>query len=251
MDCLRPIIARLCGQLPGKSGLAGYVVCCVLPCRALQGWLKPEADDRTEKNAPVARHVGERRVLIFGLDGSGKTSFLWMCEHPLAEELAPDETRAPTSGVLRLTRKDVKCDDAGPGVNEERAAKMVDLDMCEIGGDARIRPFWSRYISRDIKVLAFFVDASAPQRLQDAALQFTNIAKAALEMAPRIRLLLIASRIDVHGAISAAEVHARVRAQVAATSPGLRYDCAVLGMRGTDGRASQEALLRKLAKTAL
>jgi len=140
MECIKRIVARICGQLPGKAGLAGYAVCCILPCKALQG-LKRLDDASTSSQEMV--HVGTRRVLLFGLDGSGKSSFMWMCEHPLVEELPAGEVPQPTSGVLRLTRKDISVPDG----------YKVDLDLCEIGGDERLRPFWPRYIARDVRTI--------------------------------------------------------------------------------------------------
>lgn len=187
------------------------------------------------------QHVGARRVLLFGLDGAGKSSFLWMCEHPLEHELPADQALQPTSGVVRLTRKDVRA----------QSNLEVDLDFGEVGGDARLRPYWSRYVARDVKVLVFMIDASAPERLQEAATQFAAVAAAGLKVAPRMKLLLVASRTDAPGAITAAEVHARLDGLINFTEEIGRIGCVQLALRGPSARGSLGDLLALLANMAL
>jgi len=242
MEFLQRVVARLCGRLPGKAGLYGYGICCILPCRALHGCRKRDDPEsaRGDARKPALRNMGERRVLICGLDNSGKSSFLWMCEHPSADELPTDEITS-TSGVLRLTRKDV----------HSRDDISVDLDFCEIGGDERLRPFWSRYVSSDIRVLAFFIDASKHERLQEAAAQFASIAAAARQVAPRIKMVLVASRTDLPGALAADEVHAQVLPHLVAVPGQACAACVQLPLSRPGARSSAEAVLAKLAAMAL
>jgi signal recognition particle receptor subunit beta len=174
---------------------------------------------------------------MFGLDGSGKSSFLWLAEHPFIDTL-PAEALQPTTGVLRLERKDVRA----------RDGYAVDLDLCEIGGDERIRPFWSRYIETDVKVLVFLVDASAPERLGDAATQFGSIFTAARSAVPRIKALLVATRTDKPDSLSAAEVEMRVRNQAPELGP---FSCVELALSQPKARASVVDLLETLANLSL
>eukprot|EP00913_Durusdinium_trenchii_P000319 g292.t1 len=73
---LRRWTAWLCSRLPRAYGLAGFVLCCVLPCRCLEPSPKQSQQD-----------LGSRKVLLLGFDGAGKSAFLWLAEHPTATQL--------------------------------------------------------------------------------------------------------------------------------------------------------------------
>lgn len=182
---------------------------------------------------------GSRKALVLGLDGSGKSCFLWLASHPKEGKL-PVEKFKPTTGVQRLTRKDVQLESG-----------RMDLDLSEVGGGLSIRSFWGRYMAQDVKVIAFFVDASAPERFSEAVLQFAVACGAAAASAPRARLVLVASRVDVPGAATTAEVHAAIRSGAA----GVPLDfpsitTTELSLHGPGARASVDDLTELLAQLA-
>lgn len=194
--------------------------------------------------------LGMRQVLILGLDGSGKSSFLWMCEHPGEPSLPVGCAGRPgappsesTVGVLRLMQKGVPHPDGG---------FVVDLDLTEVGGDGRVRPYWSRYLSRETAALVFLLDASQPSRLDEAAAELSAVlASARAGAAPSMRVLLVASKVDDPGARPSAEVFARVAAVAKVDLAGIATaELALLGAKDGAGRKSVEALLSSIARSA-
>eukprot|EP00928_Gymnodinium_smaydae_P063841 TRINITY_DN47320_c0_g1_i1.p1 TRINITY_DN47320_c0_g1~~TRINITY_DN47320_c0_g1_i1.p1 ORF type:complete len:272 (+),score=64.16 TRINITY_DN47320_c0_g1_i1:43-858(+) len=269
MNALKRIIAKLCGKLPGTSGLVAYVLCCVLPCRYLCGscgaGARSSRDDEEEEAEAFLPSQGERQVLLLGLEGSGKSSFLWMCEHPRIPALpsssasppdAPGPPLAPppsasTAGVLRLTRK---------AVSAFNRTCSVDLDLAEVGGGKHVRPYWSHYITRQVDAIAFFVDASAPDRFDEAAAELARVVEsAAAKLGRTPRLLLVASKADAQGAGRPDEVCLEVRSRAAASCEGVAAavvrtsSLALVSGDGTSGsgRESTERLLSQIANVAL
>ncbi|CAE8716761.1 unnamed protein product [Polarella glacialis] len=249
MDGLRRLVGFLCGKLPGTLGLAGYVACCVLPCKLLFGRCGNAAGKQEDAEEEALIERGVRQVLLLGLDGSGKSSFLWMCEHP--SELClpsgrPSGCAAPPSattvGVLRLTRK---------AVQHPLGGERVDLDLCEVGGGAQVRPFWSHYLTRQISVVAYFVDCSAPDRLDEAAGQ---LAKFYASQRSFPQLLLVASKADSPGAWAPPKVREAVLSKLQAEIPAISelVQFGSLGLRdGVGGRSSADALLGQLVDLSL
>lgn len=251
MDSLQRLTAWLCGKLPGKTGLACYVICCVLPRRGCIRLFKARRyQTRSYSNAATPdadEHMpilGFKRVLLLGFEGAGKTAFLWMCEHPLATELPQvSDVHQPTGGVFRLTRK---------GVLVPGHRYIVDLDLSEVGGGKLLRPYWSQYITRDVDVLAFLVDASTPDQLEEVATQFGATCAVARAAAPFARVVLIATRVGAPNAMAASEVHARVRRWMPESVDGNRVVFSELeDLRGPSAQASADALLHKLARLAV
>lgn len=262
MDWLRRPVAKCCGKLPGVFGIAGYMVCCVLPCRGcfalMGGARKPKGSRHGSKEASLPL-LGTRRILLLGLDGAGKSSFLWMCENREAASLpAPDAPilsgsaplHPPTSGVLRLMRK---------GVRHASGRGLFDLDLCEVGGGKSIRRFWAYYIERDVAVIALFMDTTAPNRVEELAEQVRALqaslsaeAKSGRKKTPR--LVLVASRVGAQGARPAPDLVRALRASCAGTGSSLdpsRAACAQLAdLRGPTARESCEALQQALACAA-
>merc|ERR1740121_2483564 len=99
MNIVRRLCGKLCGKLPGRSGLIGFFVCCVLPCKSL---VRKKAAADQEKDKVELPSAGTRQVLLLGLEGAGKSCFLWLSEHPTMDKLQ-DASLTPSAGVVRLT----------------------------------------------------------------------------------------------------------------------------------------------------
>lgn len=209
---------------------------------------KTKSRDGAEGEEMLLPNRGLRQVLLLGLDGSGKSSFLWMCEHPGEVSLPPGggggssaPPSASTTGVLRLTRKDVH-------VAAQQCA--VNLDLAEVGGGERIRPFWPHYLKREIKTVAFFVDCSASARLGEAAVSLANLWTTIQSAAPFAAIVLVASKVDVASSRAPEEVCSEVLKLAKARNSAFpdNIQTAQLALRGnTGGRSSADALLQKLA----
>mmetsp|Transcript_66216 Transcript_66216/g.184372 ORF Transcript_66216/g.184372 Transcript_66216/m.184372 type:complete len:247 (-) Transcript_66216:46-786(-) len=244
MERLQRAIARVCGKLPGRSGLVGYVVCCVLPCKSC--WQKRRASSArgAADEAALLPSVGTRQVLILGLEGAGKSSFLWLCEHPSEAQLPDGAPLSPTAGVHRLMRKEVP--------NHVRKCK-VDLELCEVGGSRRVRPFWQHYMTRSIRALAFFVSAATADEAGEAAAAFVEACAAARSRMPSARFVLVVVRLGTAGALAPAEVREAVMSRAVGTVDVDRVVCADLILAkgcGAAARQSADELLAVLAAAA-
>ncbi|CAJ1347932.1 unnamed protein product, partial [Effrenium voratum] len=122
--------------------MAWPVSCCAACCPA-GAW-----SGRAQGRHPL-------EVLLLGLDNSGKSAFLWLAEHPTADTL-PAQRLTATSGTQRLTRKEVPL-----------AEGVVDLEFCEVGGAAALRPFWHHYLKKELRCIAFFVNLD-DERLEES-----------------------------------------------------------------------------------
>mmetsp|Transcript_55275 Transcript_55275/g.124525 ORF Transcript_55275/g.124525 Transcript_55275/m.124525 type:complete len:249 (+) Transcript_55275:90-836(+) len=247
METLRRAFARMCGMLPGTIGLAGYFLCCVLPCKRCRrsGGVRSgggASGKGSDEEAALLPSKGMQQVVLVGLDGAGKSSFLWMCEHPGDSQLPAPGALKPTVGVLRLMRK---------GVPSAERGCLVDLDLSEVGGAEKIRPFWPHYITREVRALAFLVSATAPERLDEAAAQFVTVCDAFQSRTPFARFVLVASHSDAPGASSAEEIHTAIRSRVGNAVDFDCVTCTELALHGAHARASCDALLRILARLAV
>lgn len=257
MDCLRTCVARICGRLPGTVGLAGYYVCCLLPCKVCKRRPAGRASEDGLLKEGTLPSIGTRRVVVLGLDGAGKSSFLWMCDNPLAKGLSdrdPSAAPAPSAGVVRLTRKDVALRERGVS---------ADVDISEIGGGPQVRRFWQHYLTKDVDAVAFFVDASAPARLEEAAAQLASLSGAICSRSSRASSAVVAvvvTNVGAAGSLAPAEVHRRFAACVRGSSGGAgaavaavadRLQCLELLELGQPGaRGSSDALFAALADLA-
>eukprot|EP00933_Yihiella_yeosuensis_P030729 TRINITY_DN24319_c2_g1_i1.p1 TRINITY_DN24319_c2_g1~~TRINITY_DN24319_c2_g1_i1.p1 ORF type:complete len:251 (-),score=39.86 TRINITY_DN24319_c2_g1_i1:606-1358(-) len=249
MDRLRRWLATLCGKLPGTYGLAGYVACCVLPCQLLLKRCGRNEREDAEEDALI--NNGTRQVLLLGLDGSGKSSFLWMCEHPFKESLAAsggdgcaEPPTSSTMGVNRLTRK---------AIAHPAGGFTLDMDLCEVGGGAQIRPYWAHYITRKTAVIAFFVDASAPHTFSEAGQLLANTCEAARKVALSAKIVLVASKVDAAQARSESEVFQAVFSEAEKSLPSVQSAVRTFHVglvKADSARRSADALLGELVSQA-
>ena len=93
----------------------------------------------------------EIRVLVLGLDNAGKTT--------IVKRLLGQDVRevSPTLGfsIESLTRDDYT------------------VNIWDVGGQRSLRPFWHNYFEKTDS-LVWVVDATAPDRLQDCAIELQN-----------------------------------------------------------------------------
>ena len=95
---------------------------------------------------------GEAKIVILGLDNSGKTAIF-------DKLTGKDRESIPTKGFN--TEK----------IEYENGFK---IDLWEIGGSKEVRPYWKNYF-KDIDGIIYVVDSIDSRRFNEAALTFKTI----------------------------------------------------------------------------
>ncbi|CAD7090375.1 unnamed protein product [Hermetia illucens] len=123
----------------------------------------------------------EARILLLGLDNAGKTTLL--------KQLASEEVTqvTPTAG---FNIKSV-------------AAEGVKLNVWDIGGQSKIRPYWKNYFD-NTDVLIYVIDCTDHTRLSETGNELMEILED--ERLKGVPLLVFANKQDVASAMSASQV---------------------------------------------
>jgi len=123
----------------------------------------------------------ELRMLMLGLDNSGKTTAL--------KQLAGEDPShiTPTQGF------NIK------SVQQEG----FKLNVWDIGGQKHIRPYWKNYY-QNTDALVYMIDSADKRRTDEAAEELTSLLEE--EGLAGIPVLIFANKQDLLGAMSAAEV---------------------------------------------
>ena len=123
----------------------------------------------------------ERRILMLGLDGAGKTTILYRLK--LAEVI----TTVPTIGF-----------------NVERVQyKNINFTVWDVGGQNKIRPLWKHYF-KDSNGLIYVIDSSDKERINEAKEELNLILKD--EQLNKASVLVMANKQDLEGALSISEI---------------------------------------------
>merc|ERR1712098_349894 len=140
--------------------------------------------------------VGKRdcRILMVGLDASGKTTILYKLK------LGEVVTTIPTIGfnVEKITEDCHHC------------PKGVELTMWDVGGQDKIRPLWRHYYNKT-QLIIFVVDSNDRERIDDSG-DYVNSAKDELhrmlaeDELENASLLVYANKQDLQNAMSTNEI---------------------------------------------
>ena len=121
----------------------------------------------------------EKKIVLVGLNGSGKTSLLYQIT--MGEMIATIPTLSPNV--------------------EKVGEEMVVWDM---GGHKNIRGLWEEHYAGAV-LIVFVVDATNPSRLQEAASVFSQITSHP-SLPPDTPLLILANKQDKENALSCEEI---------------------------------------------
>lgn len=129
----------------------------------------------------LKRDDKEARILVLGLDNSGKTTIL----KALSEE--DISTIMPTQGfnIKSLTQDGFK------------------LNVWDIGGQKAIRPYWKNYYE-NTDGMVFVVDSSDEERLNECVEELNALM--AEEALAKVPLLVYANKQDLQFAVEAEEI---------------------------------------------
>lgn len=120
------------------------------------------------------KRENEPRILILGLDNSGKTTILNVLGE--AEEHSTSAPEGPTQG---FNVKDL-----------HRNGKTAKL--CDLGGQRALREYWQDYYTTTDCIM-YVVDSSDARRLEESGEAF----KAVLEAVPGVPVLVFANKQDL------------------------------------------------------
>ncbi|XP_019493032.1 PREDICTED: ADP-ribosylation factor-like protein 10 isoform X2 [Hipposideros armiger] len=130
-------------------------------------WDEWEPEDEEEEE-PALEELEQREVLVLGLDGSGKSTFLRVLSGK-----PPLEGHIPTWGFnsVRLPTKD------------------FEVDVLEIGGSQNLRFYWKEFVN-EVDVLVFMVDSADRLRLPWARQELHKL----LEKDPDLPVVVVANK---------------------------------------------------------
>ncbi|ORX77533.1 ADP-ribosylation factor 6-like protein [Anaeromyces robustus] len=132
----------------------------------------------------------EMRLLMLGLDCSGKTTILYKLKGSKSEEKPP--STVPTVGFNV----------------EEVTFRKVKFSVWDVGGQDKIRPLWRHYYA-GTQGLIFIVDSSDRNRIEEAGQELFKIIQDQ-EMS-KVNVLVLANKQDIEGALSAEEIKTKMK----------------------------------------
>ncbi|XP_021365485.1 ADP-ribosylation factor-like protein 3 [Mizuhopecten yessoensis] len=125
----------------------------------------------------------ELRILLLGLDNSGKTTLL----KQLANEGQELKNVAPTQGF---------------NIKSVQAAGFQ-LNVWDIGGQRRIRPYWRNYFD-NTDVLIYVIDSSDRKRLDESGTELEELLEE--EKLRGVPVLIFANKQDLSNSCNADEI---------------------------------------------
>lgn len=150
-----------------------------------------------EKTIPVracvnAKDTSNKRILVLGLDGAGKTSVLHRILTKPEEE--PDFKTTPTIGF-----------------NVEQillgATKKINYTLWDVGGQDKIRNLWRHYFS-GVSGLIFVIDSSDTERISEAGEELLKVVNNP-EM-KSVPFIILANKQDEKKALKIEEIKKKI-----------------------------------------
>ena len=156
----------------------------------------------------------DRRILLLGLDGAGKTTILYK---------------------LKLNETVESCPTIGFNVETVSPRKGVTFTVWDVGGQDKIRPLWKHYF-RDADGLMFVVDSLDVGRVSEAQKELNGLLSD--PQLGGIPVVILANKQDLPGAISTADMVGKMRLRE------LKNEWYVQGTCGISGKGLHEAVFK-------
>jgi ADP-ribosylation factor-like protein 3 len=129
----------------------------------------------------LKRSDNEARILVLGLDNSGKTSILKRLSNETLKEVMPTQG----FNVKTLVNNSFK------------------LNMWDIGGQKAIRPYWRNYFDKT-DALIYVIDSSDKRRMKETGTELDQLL--AEEKLQGVPLMVFANKQDLLNALSLGEI---------------------------------------------
>jgi ADP-ribosylation factor-like protein 3 len=129
----------------------------------------------------LKRGDNEARILVLGLDNSGKTSILKRLSNETLKEVMPTQG----FNVKTLVNNSFK------------------LNMWDIGGQKAIRPYWRNYFDKT-DALIYVIDSSDKRRMKETGTELDQLL--AEEKLQGVPLMVFANKQDLLNALSLGEI---------------------------------------------
>jgi ADP-ribosylation factor-like protein 2 len=148
----------------------------------------------------------EMKVLILGLDGSGKSTIVSRLKGDDGKEISPT-LGFEISTVLYRASTCVSSSSSSNGQNEsENNEAYYRLNMCDVGGQASIRAYWRNYFERTDGLVWVVDSCDTAERMQLCVDQLAAVLGE--ERLAGVPLIVVANKQDLGGARSVADVEA-------------------------------------------
>uniref|UniRef100_A0A8W8IVU5 ADP-ribosylation factor-like protein 2 n=1 Tax=Magallana gigas TaxID=29159 RepID=A0A8W8IVU5_MAGGI len=147
---------------------------------------------KTDPNRP------NLRILVVGLDGSGKTAFIDCMEKGKKENVEPEPSGPGSLGITTVTIGDTQ------------------FDFWDVSGSESARKKWGNYVKQDPRVIVWVVDSTVDSTGSEARLQENSDALReflSLEVTKDIPVLFVANKQDCKNALSPQEVLQKIKAK--------------------------------------
>ncbi|KAG7263182.1 hypothetical protein CRUP_035760 [Coryphaenoides rupestris] len=171
-------------------------------------------------------------IVVVGLDSAGKTSLLYRLK--LREFVNTIPTKGFNTEKVKVVVGGASSSSTGRGIGGGGGA-VVSFQVWDVGGQEKLRPLWRSY-TRRTDGMVFVVDASEPERVEEARVELHRISRTAENQG--VPVLIAANKQDLPSALSPGELEKLLAVQELGGGT-LRH---VQGCSAVDGRGLQAGL---------
>eukprot|EP00587_Corethron_hystrix_P012290 CAMPEP_0113310294 /NCGR_PEP_ID=MMETSP0010_2-20120614/7996_1 /TAXON_ID=216773 ORGANISM="Corethron hystrix, Strain 308" /NCGR_SAMPLE_ID=MMETSP0010_2 /ASSEMBLY_ACC=CAM_ASM_000155 /LENGTH=180 /DNA_ID=CAMNT_0000165719 /DNA_START=24 /DNA_END=566 /DNA_ORIENTATION=- /assembly_acc=CAM_ASM_000155 len=171
----------------------------------------------------LRRSDNEARILILGLDNSGKTTIL----KSLGEEDISNVTPTQGFNVKSVVQSSLK------------------LNVWDIGGQKSIRPYWRNYFDRT-DALVYVIDSADRTRMEETGIELAQLLDE--EKLSEVPLVILANKQDLMNAVPPETISTSLNLDSIRDRSWLIYPCSAKSNEGI--REGMEWLIKQMNNRA-